>query len=79
MGTGKASTKVAARRSAIIPARVAGAGSTAASAESARIVTSVPPKTTGATIGSSLAVSGETRICRASSARGMGDRLGAGQ
>ena len=68
MGTGKASTNAAATRSAVIPASVAEDGSSAASAESARIVTSVPPKMTGATIGRSRAVSLDTRICRASSA-----------
>ena len=69
MGTGKASTNVAARSRAIIPARVAGDGSTAASEESASTVTKVPPKTTGATIGRSRVVSLDTRICPASSAR----------
>jgi hypothetical protein len=69
IGTGKASTNVAATARAVIPASVAGEGSTAARAASARIVTKVPPKTTGATIGSSRVVSRDTRISRASSAR----------
>ena len=69
IGTGKASTKVAATSSAIVPASVAGEGSAAAMAESARTVTSVPPKTTGATIGRSLAVSRDTRTCRTASVR----------
>jgi hypothetical protein len=68
IGTGKASTKVAATSSAVIPASVEEDGLAAARAESARIVTRVPPKTTGATIGRSRAVSLDTRICRASSA-----------
>src|SRR5687768_10736627 len=69
IGTGNASTHVAARSSAASPARSVGEGSSAARADTASTTASVPPKTTGATTGRRRAVSRATGSPRVLSGR----------
>ena len=69
IGTGKASTNVEARSSATRPARVAAEGSYAAMRARANTQTSVPAKTTGATMGRSREVSRDTLTVRSVSGR----------
>src|ERR687891_2353039 len=71
IGTGNASTKVAAARSATRPASWAGEGSKAAKAEVPRTSTTVAKKSTGAMTGRSRRVSRERR----SGERGSSGRL----